>query len=108
MFIFSSIKTPKIQYIILSDDGQFHTKLITNSDNVIHYILTKYIAFLRASDVTFKIKSCSISCIVGHIQLQIVHKNENCHRNRIVHPQRSNTAQNSSSSSTDAQNKRYF
>ena len=66
MFIFSSIKTPKIQYIIISDDGQFHTKLITNSDNVIHYFDKIHRAFLQAIRcyyLTLKIKSCT--CTVG-------------------------------------------
>ena len=46
------IKTPKIQYIIISDDGQFHTKLITNSDNVIHYFDKIHRVFTASSDVT--------------------------------------------------------
>ena len=44
------IKTQKIQYIIISDDGQFHTKLITNSDNVIHYFDKIHRVFTASSD----------------------------------------------------------
>lgn len=110
MFIFSSIKTPKIQYIIISDDGQFHTKLITNSDNVIHYFDKIHHAFLqsiRCYYLTLKIKSCSIeTCTVGNIQLQMVHKKMKIVIAMIASLFTEGATQHSSS--TVAQNKRYF